>query len=103
MILFIGTPELVLVLVVALLIFGPEKLPELAKNLGKGIRMLRDTTQDVKREIMKEAHEAGLDKNKLDENVKKELGNIRKIMDVKEELSDISKEINEIKGTIKRK
>ena len=103
MILFIGTPELILVLVVALLIFGPEKIPEVARNLGKGIRMLRDATTDVKREIMKEAQDAGLDKNLLDENVKKELGKMKKIMDVKEDFDGIAKEINDIKGSIKRK
>ncbi len=103
MTLFIGTPELILVFVIALLIFGPEKIPEIAKNLGKGIRMLRDTTNEVKREIMKETSDAGLDVDKLNKQVKNELGQIKEIMDVKEELSGISKGINEIKGSIKRK
>ncbi len=103
MILFIGTPELVVVFIVILLIFGPEKIPEIAKNLGKGIRMLRDTSQNVKREIMKEAYEAGLDKNKIESGIKKELNGIRKVMDIKEEISDVTEEINEIKGSIKRK
>ncbi len=103
MILFIGTPEIIFILIIALLIFGPEKIPEIAKNLGKGIRMLRDTTNNVKREIMKEAYEAGLDKKKLDHTVNKELGQIKKIMDVKEEIEDITKDIKDITGPIKRK
>jgi len=103
MILFIGTPELIVVFVVALLIFGPEKIPEIARNLGRGIRMLRDTTTNVKKEIMKEAYEAGLDEKKLHEGIKKEFGEIRKIMDVKEELEDFSQKIDDIKGAVKRK
>lgn len=34
----LGLPELVVIFVVALLVFGPKRLPELAKGLGKGIR-----------------------------------------------------------------
>lgn len=34
----LGLPELVVVFVIALLVFGPKRLPELAKGLGKGIR-----------------------------------------------------------------
>lgn len=34
----LGLPELVIIFVVALLVFGPKRLPELAKGLGKGIR-----------------------------------------------------------------
>jgi len=103
MILFIGTPEIIIVLVVALLIFGPEKIPEVARNLGKGIRMLRDATTNVKKEIMKEAYEAGLDKEKLDKGLEKEIKELRKIMDVKEDVEQVTRQIDEIKGSIKRK
>lgn len=34
----LGFPEMIVLFAVALLVFGPKKLPELAKNLGKGIR-----------------------------------------------------------------
>ncbi|WP_419801799.1 Sec-independent protein translocase subunit TatA/TatB [Mucilaginibacter sp.] len=47
----IGTPELVLILGVALLLFGGNKLPELARGLGKGIREFKDASEGVKREI----------------------------------------------------
>ena len=103
MILFIGTPEIIIVLVVAVLIFGPEKIPEVARNLGKGIRMLRDATTNVKKEIMKEAYEAGLDKEKLDKGLEKEIKELRKIMDVKEDVEQVTRQIDEIKGSIKRK
>jgi sec-independent protein translocase protein TatA len=47
----IGTPELILILFVALLLFGGNKLPELARGLGKGIRDFKDASEGVKREI----------------------------------------------------
>ncbi|MEW6457857.1 MAG: twin-arginine translocase TatA/TatE family subunit [Bacillota bacterium] len=42
----IGIPELILILVVALIIFGPGKLPEVGKSLGKTIREFRKSTRD---------------------------------------------------------
>lgn len=47
----IGTPELILILFVALLLFGGNKLPELARGLGKGIRDFKDASEGVKREL----------------------------------------------------
>jgi sec-independent protein translocase protein TatA len=47
----IGGPELMLILFVALLLFGGDKLPDLARGLGKGIRDFKDASEGVKREI----------------------------------------------------
>ncbi|MVN92384.1 Sec-independent protein translocase subunit TatA/TatB [Mucilaginibacter aquatilis] len=47
----IGGPEFILILFVALLLFGGNKLPELARGLGKGIRDFKDASEGVKREI----------------------------------------------------
>lgn len=47
----IGTPELILIMFVALLLFGGDKLPSIAKGLGKGIRDFKDASEGVKREI----------------------------------------------------
>jgi TatA/E family protein of Tat protein translocase len=44
----IGMPELIVILVVALIIIGPKKLPDLAKSLGKGLAEFRHATDDVK-------------------------------------------------------
>jgi len=46
-----GMSELVLIFVVALLIFGPRKLPEIAKSLGKAMRMFRDASNEMKRTL----------------------------------------------------
>jgi len=44
----IGMPELIVILVVALIVIGPKKLPDLAKSLGKGLAEFRHATDDVK-------------------------------------------------------
>ncbi|HDJ27848.1 MAG TPA: twin-arginine translocase subunit TatB [Proteobacteria bacterium] len=44
----IGFPELLMILVVALLVIGPKKLPDLAKTLGKGLAEFRKATEDLK-------------------------------------------------------
>jgi TatA/E family protein of Tat protein translocase len=43
----IGMPELLLILVVALLVFGPSKLPELARSLGRGLAEFRRASSDL--------------------------------------------------------
>ncbi len=47
----IGFMEIVVVFVVALLLIGPDKLPEFAKKLGAGLRAFRDATKDLTSEI----------------------------------------------------
>ena len=47
----IGTWELVVILVLALIVLGPNKLPEVAKTIGKGLASLRRSAEEVKREI----------------------------------------------------
>jgi TatA/E family protein of Tat protein translocase len=47
----IGLPELIIILIVALIVFGPKKLPDLAKSLGKGMAEFRKATDDFKSTI----------------------------------------------------
>lgn len=47
----IGMPELLLILVVALLVVGPSKLPDLAKSIGKGLNEFRKATDDIKSQL----------------------------------------------------
>ena len=42
----IGLPELVLIVVIVILIFGANRLPEIGRGIGKGIRNFRDATKD---------------------------------------------------------
>ena len=47
----IGMPEFLLILVVALVVLGPKRLPELARSLGRGLAELKKTTGDLKQNI----------------------------------------------------
>lgn len=47
----IGLPEILLIFLVVLLIFGAKRIPEIARGLGKGIREFKDATNDIKREL----------------------------------------------------
>ena len=47
----LGFPELLFILVLALLIFGPKRLPEMGRTLGKGLSEFRRATNDLKRTI----------------------------------------------------
>lgn len=47
----IGGPEMILIFIVVLLLFGGKKLPELARGLGKGLREFKDASDGIKREI----------------------------------------------------
>ena len=44
----IGMPELIIILVIALVVIGPKKLPDLAKSLGKGLSEFKKATSEIK-------------------------------------------------------
>jgi TatA/E family protein of Tat protein translocase len=56
----IGFPELVLIFIVVLLVFGPNKLPEFAKLLGRTIREFRSTVDQAKAAIEDEIYKEGM-------------------------------------------
>jgi len=47
----IGIPELIIVLVLALIIFGPGKLPDVGRSLGKSIRELKTASNEIKKDL----------------------------------------------------
>ena len=53
----IGMPELIVILVIALIVIGPSKLPDLARSLGKGLAEFRRATDDFKRNVEDTARE----------------------------------------------
>jgi sec-independent protein translocase protein TatA len=86
--LFISGTEFTFILFIVILVFGADKIPSIAKGLGKGMRILKDATNDIKGEIQKSA-----DKNGIDTSISK---------DVKEEISKAKDKINDLTGSIRR-
>lgn len=53
----IGLPEMALIMVVALLVFGPKKLPEIGRSLGKAIRGFQEASKEFENEFKREAQQ----------------------------------------------
>lgn len=53
----IGLQELIVILIVALLVFGPNKLPELSRAIGRGLAELKSTLEGVKEQVKTEFKE----------------------------------------------
>src|SRR5580658_2477777 len=53
----IGPGELIVILIVALILLGPDKLPEMARTVGKGMRELRRATEDIKDQVENEIYD----------------------------------------------
>jgi sec-independent protein translocase protein TatA len=53
----IGLPEMALIMVLALLVFGPKKLPEIGRSLGKTIRSFQDASKEFESEFKREAEQ----------------------------------------------
>ena len=51
----IGLPEMILIMLVALLIFGPKKLPEIGRSMGKDIKGFQDASREFESEFKREA------------------------------------------------
>lgn len=50
----IGWPELIIILVIILVIFGPKRLPEVGRSLGKGLREFRKSSNEIKEQLTEE-------------------------------------------------
>jgi len=53
----IGLPEMALIFIIALLVFGPKKLPEIGRSLGKAIRGFQDASNEFQNEFKREAEQ----------------------------------------------
>lgn len=54
----IGMPELIIILAIALIVIGPQKLPEMARSIGKGLAEFKRASNDFRRSIEEEARAA---------------------------------------------
>ena len=67
-----GMPEIILILVIALVVFGPGKLPELGKSLGKSLQEFRKATAKETEPIKQECIEVKAEVKETIDSVKKE-------------------------------
>lgn len=90
--LFISGAEIFVILVIVLMLFGADKIPTLARGLGKGMRQLKDATNEIKREINSTAEKQGIDTD-IAKDIKDEVSKIK---------SKVQDNIEDITGPIKR-
>lgn len=88
-ILFIGAPEVFIILLIVVMVFGADKLPEIARGLGKGMRQIKDATNDIKREINDTAKHQGID--------------LEVTKDIEKEINDVKDDLDNFTGPIKRR
>ena len=87
--LFISGAEIAFVLFIVLMVFGADKVPEIARGVGKGMRQIKDATNDIKTEITKTAEKQGLD--------------VDITKDVRNQIDKVKEDVEDITGPIKRK
>ncbi len=80
--------EIFVIIIVALLLFGADKLPEIARTLSKGMRDFRKATDDIRREFESSTAEIRRDINEVTTSITR---------DVTEMSESISKDVNEVK------
>jgi sec-independent protein translocase protein TatA len=88
MYLFISGAELILILFVAVMIFGTDKVPEIARGLGKTMRQIKDATNDIKHEVQKSAEKNGIDTNVAS--------------DITKQIEEVKEDLDNLTGPIKR-
>lgn len=89
---FIGFQEITVILVISILVFGPKKIPEIARGLGEGLRAMRQATDEIKREVMESAEKVDPSKD------------YKKVHDdIESEINQAKKEIEDSVGPVTRK
>ena len=83
--LFISGAEIFFILFIVVMVFGADKIPGIARGLGKGMRQLKDATDDIKREIQNSTD--------IDTDFTK---------DIRKEIDEVKKNVSEVSGSIKR-
>jgi TatA/E family protein of Tat protein translocase len=65
----IGMPELILIFIVALLVFGPKKLPEIGRSIGKGLAEFKRASDELKKTIEQEIEQGKHEASSVREQV----------------------------------
>ncbi len=88
MALFISGGEIFVIMLIVVMVFGADKIPEIARGLGKGMRQLKDATNEIKHEIQKSAEDNGIDTDIAG--------------DVQNEINKVKEDLEDMSGPIKR-
>ena len=94
--LFISGPEIMVVMLIVVMVFGADKIPEIARGLGKGMRQVKDATNDIKREIKDSSEKQKIATDTISETAKDTTKGIS------DEFQRVKKDIDDITGPIKR-
>ncbi len=94
---FISGAEIAVIVFVVLLVFGADKVPEIARTVGKTVKSIREATDDIKYEITKESHKV----KETSVDLKKEVEDQTK--SIEKETQSFKEEVEEQIGPIKRK
>lgn len=94
----IGMPELLIILVVALIVVGPKKLPDMAKSLGKGLSQFRKAADEIKEEFSE--HETYQDLKSLNKSFRDTLDEVnpRKLLDEVNPLTEAKEPTLDLSG-----
>jgi TatA/E family protein of Tat protein translocase len=89
----LGGPEILVILVVALLVFGPNRLPEIGKQLGKALREFRKVEERVKSELSGVLDLEGTDAKVDDQSLAPQYGDPTNVPDQPEPAPQVSREV----------
>lgn len=110
----IGGGELIVIIIIALMLFGSEKIPDIARALGKGMAQLKNATNEIKSEIQKSADSPEISKltqdftkeiDNLKANVNQRIANSTSIdnpLDITTEIQEVKENLEDLTGPIKR-
>jgi len=87
--LFISGVEIIFILFIVVMIFGTDKLPEIARTLAKGMSQIKNATNEIKSEIHNSTKAHGIDTDIAG--------------DVRKEINKVKEEIDDLTGPIKRR
>ena len=104
-ILSIDFPEIAVIVLVAVMFFGAEKIPDIARSLGKTMRAMRDASDQIKREIMTPVEDIKKETQKVNPltGMQEEINKINPVAGIQEEIQQAKKEIDDMTGLIARK
>jgi len=110
----IGGGEFFFIILVVLMLFGSDKIPDIARTLGKGMAQLKNATNEIKNEIHKGTQDAGLDMNTLTGGVSEEIAKAKEgitkmvnpleniDLEVQNPIEQVKEDIENITGPVKR-